>query len=136
MIKRFLDTSFLLALGFLNDENHDNAIHLYRSLPRDYLTTEYVLTEFLDATSGTKSRQLGLAAVDAIRSDRQIVVVPASTDLLEDGISLYRERGDKEWGVTDCISFIVMQRHSLSDAFTADRHFEQAGFRALLRCPP
>ncbi|MFV9677847.1 MAG: hypothetical protein ACNYVW_09390 [Methanosarcinales archaeon] len=44
------------------------------------------------------------------------------------------ERGDdQEWGLTDCISFIVMGNPGLTDALTADEHFEQAGFRALLR---
>lgn len=46
--------------------------------------------------------------------------------------NLFEQRPDKEWGVTDCMSFVVMNDHGITDAFTADRHFEQAGFRALL----
>ena len=40
---------------------------------------------------------------------------------------------DKEWTLTDCISFVVMQREGITDALTADHHFEQAGFVALLK---
>ncbi|MFM6264927.1 MAG: PIN domain-containing protein, partial [Dolichospermum sp.] len=43
------------------------------------------------------------------------------------------QREDKEWGLVDCISFIVMQDRGISDALTTDIHFQQAGFRALLR---
>ena len=46
---------------------------------------------------------------------------------------LFRERPDKQWGITDCISFVVMQEHDVTEALTADQHFEQAGHRALLR---
>lgn len=47
-------------------------------------------------------------------------------------LTLYQSRSDKTWGLTDCISFVVMQQHNLTDALTADRHFIQAGFRALM----
>jgi uncharacterized protein len=46
---------------------------------------------------------------------------------------LFKQRKDKEWGLVDCISFIVMQNREITDALTADIHFQQAGFRALLR---
>jgi hypothetical protein len=61
--------------------------------------------------------------------------MPASSQMLELGLDLYGSRKDKQWELTDCISFRVMQDHGITDALTADRHFEQAGFRALLRQP-
>jgi predicted nucleic acid-binding protein len=48
------------------------------------------------------------------------------------GVELYGTRPDKEWSLTDCISFVVMKREGLTDALTGDRHFEQAGFKVLL----
>lgn len=48
-------------------------------------------------------------------------------------MQLYTQRPDKDWSLTDCISFVVMKQHGLTEALTADRHFEQAGFKALLR---
>ena len=59
-------------------------------------------------------------------------VVTIDTALLHEALALYRSRSDKQWGLTDCISFVAMQRHNLTDAVTADEHFVQAGFRALL----
>ena len=48
-------------------------------------------------------------------------------------MDLYDSRNDKQWSLTDCISFVVMQDYEITDALTGDHHFEQAGFRALLR---
>jgi hypothetical protein len=58
--------------------------------------------------------------------------VPASEEVFERGLGLYRSRPDKEWSLTDCISFVVMQEQGIGEALTADRHFTQAGFVALL----
>jgi predicted nucleic acid-binding protein len=46
---------------------------------------------------------------------------------------LFAARPDKDWSLVDCISFVVMKQRRLKDALTTDRHFEQAGFRALRR---
>lgn len=131
----FLDTSFLLALAFASDQNHDAAARLYRRLPPSYLTTEYILDEFLDATSGIGSRVQGAEVVALLRQESRVTIVPASTRLFEVAFDLYRQRQDKAWGMTDCISFVVMREQGVTDALTADHHFEQAGFNALLRQP-
>ena len=47
-------------------------------------------------------------------------------------LALYQFRPDKTWGLTDCISFVVMQQQNLTDAVTGNRHFVQAGFHALM----
>jgi predicted nucleic acid-binding protein len=52
--------------------------------------------------------------------------------LFDAGWQLYKQRLDKEWSLTDCISFVVMRHESITQAFTSDRHFEQAGFMKLL----
>ena len=62
-----------------------------------------------------------------------VEIVPTSEELYQRAFQLYQSRADKEWGLTDCVSFVVMQDRGLSDALTTDKHFEQAGFRALLR---
>lgn len=45
----------------------------------------------------------------------------------------FQERPDKEWGLTDCVSFVIMTERKISAALTTDVHFEQAGFQVLLR---
>ncbi len=68
----------------------------------------------------------------ALRSDPTVTIIPSSTELFAAGVELYATRPDKEWSLTDCISFVVMEREGLTDALTGDRHFEQAGFKVLL----
>jgi hypothetical protein len=46
---------------------------------------------------------------------------------------LYENRLDKDWSLTDCVSVTVMTQRGLSEALTADHHFEQAGFRAVFK---
>jgi predicted nucleic acid-binding protein len=58
--------------------------------------------------------------------------MPLDSGLLQRGLHLFAGRPDKNWSLTDCISFVVMQDEGLIEALTADAHFEQAGFKALL----
>ena len=67
-----------------------------------------------------------------MRSDGRINLISTSRELTQRGIDLYLARPDKSWSLTDCISFVIMNEQELTDALTADRHFEQAGFTALL----
>jgi len=68
-----------------------------------------------------------------LQNDPEVTIVPASADLWQRGVTLFAGRPDKDWSLTDCISFVVMQERGLTAALTADRHFEHAGFVALLR---
>jgi predicted nucleic acid-binding protein len=73
--------------------------------------------------------------LESIASDPAIEVIPVTEDLYVRAFDLYRQRLDKDWGLTDCISFVVMADQQLLDALTTDEHFRQAGFRPLLRDP-
>jgi hypothetical protein len=100
------------------------------------LTSEYVLVEFFDALSSESLRPLVIQTFALLRNDPVITILAASTALLDEGISLFASRPDKRWGLTDCISFSAMAQAGATDALTADHHFEQAGFTALLRHKP
>lgn len=69
----------------------------------------------------------------ALRADRRVRILTAEQSLLDRAIDLYQRRPDKDWSLTDCTSFVVMEEERITDALTADHHFEQAGFRALLK---
>jgi len=58
--------------------------------------------------------------------------VPFQKSQLERAQGLFCSRADKSWSLTDCTSFVIMEDRGIRDALTGDRHFEQAGFRALL----
>jgi uncharacterized protein len=129
----FADTFHFLALLNSTDATHARAIEASCVAGREFVTTEFVLLELADALARPHDRAEFFAVRDAIINDASFHIVPASTELLARGIQFYRERPDKDWSLTDCISFVVMTEKGLSEALTGDRHFEQAGFKPLLK---
>ena len=130
----FADTTFYVALINRDDALHASANGWARSNARSVVTTEFVLLEvanFFKRPGG--DREKFAAFVEAVQSDAATAIVPADSAHFRRGLAFFAQRNDKEWSLTDCISFIVMHEQGLLEALTADRHFEQAGFQALLR---
>ena len=86
-----------------------------------------------DPASEWRTVSLALAAEIIVRSQRGTRIIAASDELTAAAIELYSTRPDKSWTLTDCASFVVMHREGIREALTGDRHFEQAGFVALLK---
>jgi uncharacterized protein len=127
----FADSVYLIALVSPRDQYHSRAVAFdLRGLP--LLTTRFVLVEVADAFARAADRNRAIDLIDMLESDPQVRIVSADEALFRDGYSLYRHRPDKDWSLTDCTSFVVMQREGVTEALTGDRHFEQAGFVALL----
>lgn len=134
--KLFLDTSYAIALFVPADRHHPQARELADILQRDRLrvvTTRAVLLEIGNALSKPLQREVGAQFLNALEDDRRVEIVPLSNELYHDGLKLFSRRKDKSWSLVDCISFEVMREHAVNDSLTSDGHFEQAGFRALLR---
>ncbi|MCE9534254.1 MAG: PIN domain-containing protein [Planctomycetes bacterium] len=132
MTPLFVDTSFYLASLSSKDSLHTRAIELGRD-SRRHLTTECILWELGNALSVGRDRQLFVSFVTALQADIPTTIIAADSALMTRAIELFQKRPDKEWSLTDCASFRIMQDHGLSEALTADHHFEQAGFIALLK---
>jgi len=77
------------------------------------------------------NRPAFLDLVGELASDPNVMVVEEPSSFRE-GVALFRDRPDKHWSLTDCISFAIMGRLEIRDALTGDHHFEQAGFNARL----
>ena len=129
----FADTFYFLALLDERDAAHKRAVAASRAPGLTLVTTEFVLIELADALCKPTQRDEVLALWKVVETDPAFRVVRASSEVVQQGMKLYRERADKEWPLTDCISFVVMQERGITDALTADHHFEQAGFKALMR---
>ena len=97
------------------------------------VATEWVLTEVGDALSRPPHRSRFTRLLDLLHQQSDVEVLPASSHLFQRRCTFYAKRPDKERSLTDCISFVVMGERGLTEALTSDRHFEQAGFKALLR---
>jgi hypothetical protein len=124
----FIDTGYILALLNTADEFHERAALASGQVKPPFLTTEAVLTEVGNALSRPRWRGAAYATIQDLRGDPNIEVVPVDAALFDHALALYGARSDKEWGLTDCISFVVMQEHNLTQALTTDGHFEQAGY--------
>jgi predicted nucleic acid-binding protein len=130
---RFADTFYFLALLNEGDAAHADARRLAGDLGGRLVTTEWVVVEVADALAAPSQRPAFLALWDEIRDHPAIEIVAADRPLLLRGLDLYARRPDKSWSLTDGISFVVMAERGLTEALTGDHHFEQAGFRALMR---
>ena len=135
----FLDTAYVNALVNTRDQWHQVAVEWQRQLAiekRHLVTTEFVLIEIADGLAAIKFRQQASRVIGTLQTSPWVDVIPASSMLYARALALYRNRRDKDWGLTDCISFVVMAERDLTDALTTDSHFQQAGFRALLLDAP
>jgi len=129
----FLDTAYVLALLNQKDTYHKQAKAMLPSMhsAHEVWLTEAVLIEIANALAGS-NRSAAVAFINSCYFTPNVRVVSVDSKLLKRAVDFYKNRQDKEWGLTDCISFIVMDDNDLAEAFTTDDHFQQAGFRALL----
>ena len=91
------------------------------------------MLEIGNALSKKRFRHAAVSLLQALESDPSVEIVPFSQELYEKAFGLFRQRPDKEWGLIDCVSFIVMQERGIIQALTTDDHYRQAGFQALMR---
>jgi predicted nucleic acid-binding protein len=130
----FADTGYWEAVLNPNDRLHKRARAVSVALGKvRVVTTEMVLSELLAALSKLPVRTFAVSGVDRIRANPNVEVVPQTSLQFAHAYDLYRRRMDKEWSLADCASFEVMQSRGITEALAHDQHYEQAGFKALLR---
>ena len=131
-----LDTPFVVGLLNRHDQHHLKAREILlrvRSASR-VLITEAVLVEIGNFLSAIPHRGAAASFIKGCYNgaEQNFQVVKTDKDLIERSLKFYEERPDKSWGLTDCISFVVMNENQTTDAVTTDNHFAQAGYRALM----
>ena len=135
-LEKFLDTSYAIALSSPADDYHKKALIIAKELKASktpLTTTRAIILEIGNALSKPKHRSKSIKLLSSLENDKTVTIVPMSETLYQKGFQLYCQRKDKNWGIVDCISFIVMTEHGITEALTTDIHFQQAGFRALLK---
>ena len=128
----FLDTAYVNALVNVRDQWHNAAVQWEERLAverRRLVTTEFVLVEIADGLAAVRFRAQAVQVITTLQASSLVDIIPASSQLFGTALELYRRRADKDWGLTDCVSFVVMSERGLSEALTTDDHFRQAGFR-------
>jgi uncharacterized protein len=131
----FLDSNGWVALLNKRDSLNVKADAVFLELGRarrPIVLTDWVLAETGNGLARTPARALFAEAAQKFLRSPQARVISISPVFMRRALTLYAERSDKTWGLVDCASFVVMAEHGITEAFTTDRHFEQAGFRCLL----
>lgn len=129
----FMDSFALIAWINTRDAAHQRVKSYLDSYSGTIVTTEWVLLEFADAFSLSKAKPVAIETIKRIRRLPMFQVVGFEPAVQQAGFDLYETRLDKDWSLTDCVSFAVMTQRGLSEALTADHHFEQAGIRAVFK---
>lgn len=127
----FADAWFYLAILDVGDQHHDRALEWLRNFEGRIVTTRWVLIEVANGLSAPRFRARVSTLLTNLERNRKVTIISGSDPLYHAGRALFDSRPDKAWSLTDCISFVVMEREGLREALTGDRHFEQAGFVAL-----
>ena len=133
MKRVFADSFYFFALVSNDDSRHKQAVTFTQQYVGQTITTGWVLTEVADGLSRPPWREAFLTLHVRLLLNPKVEIVPCSEQLFNAGLELYRQRSDKSWSLTDCVSFVVMEREGITEALTGDHHFEQAGFVALLK---
>ena len=131
----YVDAAGWIALVNRRDSLHTEAVRIYRQLLQEqcqFITASVVLLEVGNWLSPAPLRGLAIDLLHRIEQSSRIEVVHVTPELYAGGWELYSNRLDKDWGMIDCISFVIMQEHNLVEALTSDHHFAQAGFQVLL----
>lgn len=130
----FADTGYWEAVLNPKDMLHAKAREISASLGKfRILTTEMILDELLASLSPLPERAFATRGVETICANPNVEVIPQTSVQFREAFDLYKRMSDKSWSLTDCASFEIMKARGISEALAHDRHFEQAGFVALLR---
>lgn len=131
----FVDTGYVIALVSPRDRFHAAAVEWAGRIKRDNIllvTSRAVQLEFGAALSRTPHRAIAIDLLDEMERDPEIEIAPLSEALFQSSLQLFRDRTDKDWSLTDCVSFTLMRQRAITVALTTDAHFIQAGFEAVL----
>ncbi len=132
----FLDTGYAIALELSSDQNHRAALKHWRSAlnsPPLLVTTSYVFDEIVTFFNSRGHHAKAIEVGNRLLNSPSVRLVHVDEGLFQAGWNYFQKHKDKEYSLTDCISFIVMEEFEISEAFAFDRHFVQAGFK---KTPP
>lgn len=132
----FLDAGYVIALEAADDQHHTTAIQgwhkLTQALP-PLITTSYVFDEIVTFFNSRGRHDKAVEIGNRLLESAKIEVIQVNEDLFYAGWQFLQKHNDKNYSLTDCISFVVMKQHGVKSALTFDGHFVQAGFEKFLR---
>lgn len=132
MKRIFVDSGFVIALVNQRDSHHQQALALADRVENyPLLITDVVLLEIGNGLV-RRYKQQAIKIIEYYLTADEVEVINLNPQLFEKALNLYKGCQDKEWGIVDCISFVVMKEAGIEQALTFDKHFRQAGFQPLV----
>ncbi len=127
----FADTGGFYALADRRDPAHARARNFVESCDAVLLTTDFVFAETMSLLTKRLGKDISVTFGQALRSSPSVRIEEALFEVREKAWQLFARHRDKDYDLIDCISFSMMERFRLREAFGFDRHFTQYGFRLL-----
>lgn len=129
----FLDSGFLIALNAADDQYHRRAVDHWRLIGRTsvLVSTTYVVDEVVTFFNSRGRHAKAVEIGNLLITSGWVELLHVDEDLFRAGWEYLVRHADKQYSLTDCISFVTMGRMGLHEALTFDAHFEQAGFRRV-----
>lgn len=127
----FVDSFAWIATINKSDNYHEISLRILEELlnkQAKLITTNYVLIETINALSKREFRKTVIEFIDKLEKSPSVQIVKITDEIYNNAWTLYQQRIDKDWGITDCTSFEVMKIFNIKKAFTNDKHFDQAGY--------
>ena len=127
----FIDTGYLLALELANDQNHQAALAHWNALKAELpalVTSSYVFDEVVTFFNSRGFHAKAVEVGNRLLLSSSVQVVFVDDALFQEGWRYFQEHKDKAYSLTDCISFVIMEKQNIQTALAFDRHFAQAGF--------
>ncbi len=127
----FVDSFAWIATINKSDNYHEISLRILEELlnkQAKLITTNYVLIETINALSKREFRKTVIEFIDKLEKSPSVQIVKITDEIYNNAWTLYQQRIDKDWGITDCTSFEVMKVFNIKKAFTNDKHFDQAGY--------
>ncbi|APC08973.1 type II toxin-antitoxin system VapC family toxin [Neomoorella thermoacetica] len=134
MKKLFVDTSAWVAVVNRRDQYHTIAAPFYKKALKEYgqlLTTNLVAAETYVLLRLDSGLDVALGWWEKISASLKIQVVYIDSDITTEAVKLLRKFDNQTFSLTDAVSFKVMEREGIEEAFAFDVHFKVAGFTML-----
>ena len=125
----FVDTGGWYAVSDRKDCDHEAARQFLETNHLPLITTDYIVDETVTLLQSRLGHSYAVRFLDSVQASRLVRLVYLSQIDIEAAVVLFRNRPDKGWSLTDCSSFVLMQKFQLQIAFAFDGHFRQAGFQ-------
>lgn len=130
----FVDASAWVALAITRDKYHQSARQVFPQLLRDYAvlaTTNLVVAEAYILIRRIGHHSAAMRFLQAIRESRRIEKVYSDPQLEGEAEEILQRYHEQDLSLADAVSFALMHRRGIEEAFAFDRHFTLAGFNCV-----